>query len=259
MNFLEDILAHKKHSIKKLKAAKPVAELEKSPLFSRQILSFSEFIRDPLKNGIIAEFKRKSPSKGIINIKSEIGQVIRGYSLNGASAVSVLTEEKFFGGKNNDIIDIRDICPLPVLRKDFIIDEYQVIESRSSGADAILLIAAALKKKEVLKLACLARSLDLQVLLEIHNEQETDAFNEYVDVVGVNNRDLVTFRVDTGISADLAPKIPEKYVKISESGISSHETIKQLKKAGFDGFLMGEIFMKTEDPAAAFSEFVKKL
>jgi indole-3-glycerol phosphate synthase len=183
--------------------------------------------------------------------------VTTGYFRSGASALSILTDYDFFGGTDADLSCARELNPIPILRKDFIIDEYHIIESKAIGSDAILLIAAALDKYKVLKLSRLARSLGLQVLLEVHNAGELDCVNEYVNIVGVNNRDLSTFKVDTEISVQLASEIPPEFVRISESGISSVQTIKKLKKCGYQGFLIGESFMLTSDPVSAFSEFVK--
>lgn len=259
MNILEKIIAYKRKELVTNIKRTPVKKLESSMLFTREIIPLTDYILNPVKTGIIAEFKRKSPSKGIINRVSDIEQVTSGYCRYGASGISVLTDYEFFGGSSTDLSRARAVCPVPILRKDFIIDEYQIIETRAIGADVILLIAAALNKYRILQLARFARSIKLQVLLEIHDSVEIESVNEYIDIIGVNNRDLNTFRVNTKISIEMAGKIPEQFVKISESGISSPAILKELREAGYHGFLMGEIFMDTDDPVAAFSGFTKKI
>jgi indole-3-glycerol phosphate synthase len=258
MNILNYIIANKQKEVAEAKDHKAVSLLEGSPLFTRDVLKLTEYLSDPLKTGIIAEFKRMSPSKGVINDTADPGKVINGYSMKGASGVSVLTDTKFFGGKNSDLSGSRSVCSVPMLRKDFIIDEYQVVEARSSGADVILLIAAVLDEDKALSLARFAHSLDLQVLMEIHSKSEFSRINEYVDIVGVNNRDLNSFLVNINVSFELADILPSRMVKISESGISTPEKVKMLRKAGYQGFLMGEIFMKEVNPVAAFADFINK-
>lgn len=259
MTILDKIIENKRRELNLLTEATPVRDLENSILFKRQIISLSEFILDKSKTGIIAEFKRKSPSKGIINSLSTIEEVTSGYFREGASGVSVLTDTQFFGGSNADLLRARNKSIFPILRKDFIIDEYQVIESKSIGADAIILIAAALGKQEINNLSVLARSLGMEVLLEIHEPDELEKINQYVNIIGVNNRNLKTFEVNIDISEKLAAKIPNGFLKISESGISSPRVIKNLRVFGYNGFLIGEKFMGTPDPVKAFSEFVKDL
>jgi indole-3-glycerol phosphate synthase len=259
MNILEKIIAYKRKELAASIKRTPVKKLESSLLFSREIIPLTDYILNPAKTGIIAEFKRKSPSKGIINLVSDIEQVTSGYCRYGASGISVLTDNEFFGGSSTDLSRARAVCPVPILRKDFIINEYQIIEARAIGADVILLIAAALNKNRILQLARFARSIELQVLLEIHDSGEIETVNEFIDIIGVNNRDLNTFRVNTKISLEMAEKIPEQFVRISESGISSSAIVKELREAGYHGFLIGEIFMHTDDPVAAFSRFTKKI
>lgn len=259
MTILDKIIENKRRELNFLTEETPVRDLEKSRLFKRQIISLSEFLLDKSKTGIIAEFKRKSASRGIINSVSAIEEVTSGYFREGASGVSVLTDTQFFGGSNADLFCIREKSFFPILRKDFIIDEYQVIESKSIGADAILLIAAALGSKEILGFSRLARSLGMEVLLEIHEAVELDKLNQYVNIIGVNNRNLKTFEVNTEISEKLAEKIPDGVLKISESGITSSRVLKKLRVSGYNGFLIGEKFMCTSDPVNAFSEFVKEL
>lgn len=259
MTILDKILENKKMEINRLIKSVTLGDLEGSSLFERKVVSLSGSIIDKSKTGIIAEFKRKSPSKGIINSFSTVEEVTLGYCNGGASGLSVLTDSQFFGGSNEDLISARRKSALPILRKDFIIDEYQVIESKSIGADAILLIAAALNNSEILKLSRLAGSLGMEVLLEIHEESELEKINQYINIIGVNNRNLKTFEVNTVDSEMLAEKISSAFIKISESGISSSQMIRKLKAAGYDGFLIGEKFMSTADPVKAFFDFVKDL
>ena len=258
MNILETIIAKKKLKVAEKKVTKNIAELEKMPFFKRETFSLKEFLLNPGKTGIIAEFKRKSPSKGIINDGSVAGEVIRNYVNYGASAVSVLTDEPFFGGSLDDLLQARN-NDIPILRKDFIIDEYQLTESKAFGADIILLIAACLEIKQVQQLSSFAKSLGLNVLLEIHGENELHHICEEVDVVGVNNRDLKTFKLNINHSIELCKKIPSHKIKISESGLDDVKTVQYLKQNGFSGFLMGEKFMKEKDPGEAFHVFAKEL
>jgi indole-3-glycerol phosphate synthase len=258
MNILGKIIESKKAEVAGKKRDVPVSILERAPLFKKEIVSVIHFLKDPNRTGIIAEFKRKSPSKGIINSRATVKDVAEAYAANGASAVSILTDENFFGGSLSDLENVSDI-KVPRLRKDFIIDEYQVIESKAFGADIILLIAACLTPVEVKILSAIAKNLGLHVLLEIHNEDELGHITENIDVVGVNNRDLKNFTVDINRSIELAEKIPAGKIKISESGINDAASILLLKNAGFNGFLIGEKFMKTSDPGNAFKEFVKAL
>lgn len=213
---------------------------------------------DENRIGIIAEFKRKSPSKGIINDKVNVADVTKAYAANGASGLSILTDNHFFGGNNEDIITSRGIN-IPILRKEFIIDEYQIVEAKAIGADAILLIAAILTRDEVNNFTAKAHNLGLEVILEIHNEEELNHINNKIDIVGVNNRNLKTFEVDLNCSAHLSSLIGNEMIKISESGIHSISDISFLKGHGYNGFLIGENFMKQPDPGAAFLEFANSL
>ena len=258
MNILDTIIAKKKIEVEKRKREKTISELERMLFFKDKTFSFKEFLLRTDKTGIIAEFKRKSPSKGIINNCSFTADVTKDYVKYGASAVSVLTDEEFFGGSLNDLMEAR-INDIPILRKDFIIDEYQIIESKSYGADIILLIAACLSKEEVKRFSNFAKNIGLNVLLEIHNENELEHICNDVDVVGINNRDLKSFKVDLNHSIELCKKIPADKIKISESGIDGVETIRFLKQNGFSGFLIGEKFMKEKNPGKAFEDFVKEL
>lgn len=259
MTILEEIVAFKRSEVKYSKSKTPIKILEKNPFFERRAISLTAFLKDPAKSGIVAEFKRKSPSKGVINDKVIPEIVTKGYANAGASGLSVLTDNNYFGGTKEDLIKAREVNEIPILRKDFTIDEYQIIEAKAIGADVILLIAACLSKKETLAFAKLAKSLNLQVILEVHDEKELSHLNQYIDILGVNNRNLKTFEVDIRVSIDLVKKIPSDFLKISESGISLPDSIKRLRDNGYDGFLVGENFMKKEDPSKAFREFVNEL
>lgn len=260
MNILDKIVARKKEEVKEAKQNQSIKDLESKAAFSRNTYSLKDFLTDPNKTGIIAEFKRKSPSKGIINNNVTVEEVTTGYATAGASALSVLTDKDFFMGHEEDLITARKVNEIPILRKDFMVDEYQIIEAKSIGADIILLIAACLTAKEITDFAKLAKSLGLSTLLEVHSQEELDfSINPYIDVVGVNNRNLKDFTVSIDTSLQLAQTIPSDFLKISESAISNPETIKTLKKAGFNGFLIGENFMKTLNPGKSMEEFVKLL
>jgi indole-3-glycerol phosphate synthase len=258
MNILKDIVERKKIEVACKKSVAPTHELEKTLLFQRKPFSLKSFLLDFSRTGIIAEFKRKSPSKGDINAGADVAEITKGYTKYGASALSVLTDQDFFGGGSEDLIKAR-INDLPILRKDFIIDEYQVIESKSIGADTILLIAACLTPEEVKRLARFAKQLHLEVILEIHAEEELGHICSETEIIGINNRDLKTFEVNIERSLKMAEKIPADRIKIAESGISSVENIMLFKESGFSGFLIGENFMKEKNPSIAFASFVKHL
>ncbi len=258
MNILDTIIAHKKNEVAERKAQTPVAVLEKNVLFSRPVLSLRQFLLDEQRTGIIAEFKRRSPSKGIINAQADVVQVTGAYSGNGASGLSVLTDEYFFGGSTEDLLKAR-VNPIPILRKDFIIDEYQLVEARAMGADVVLLIAACLSPAQVKQLAATARSLQLEVLLELHDESELVHICDDTGLIGINNRNLKTFEVDIERSLAMATRLPAGTIKIAESGIYSAANIRLFRDHGFHGFLIGENFMKEPDPGAAFASFVAEL
>ncbi len=258
MNILDKIIANKKIEVAQRKAITSIAELEKRKFFFKETLSLNKFLLDNTKTGIIAEYKRKSPSKGIINSHSTVEEVTTGYAKFGASGISVLTDEEFFGGNLNDLLEAT-INEVPLLRKDFMIDEYQIIEAKAYGAEVILLIASCLSKQEIKQLAATAKGLGLEVLLEIHNAEELNHICYDIDVVGVNNRNLKTFEVNINNSLQLINKIPTEKPAISESGMSNVETIVTLRQAGFKGFLIGENFMKEANPAMAFENFVHEL
>jgi indole-3-glycerol phosphate synthase len=254
MNILEEIVAFKRQEVEKKKGEMPVAELQQERYFERSTLSLKKYLVHTRKNGIIAEYKRKSPSKGIINNRDSVEAVTNAYTAYGASGISILTDYKFFGGSLDDLMSARD-NGLPLLRKDFMIDEYQLIEAKAYGADVILLIAACLSKDEVRSMAESAKKLGLEVLLELHDESELDHICEFVDLVGVNNRNLKTFEVNLEHSVRMAEKIGDGFLKVAESGINSAQDVHYLKEHGFSGFLIGEYFMKQQSPAAAFKEF----
>jgi len=260
MDILSEIVANKRKEVAAQKALYPVKLLERSDFFEGKPVSLKHYIRREDKSGIIAEFKRKSPSKGIINPHATVEKTSIGYMQAGASGLSVLTDKEYFGGTLEDLKTARNFNFCPILRKDFMIDEYQVIEAKSAGADVILLIAAVLSKEEIEKLGGFAQSLGMEVLLEVHNEEELNqSITDKVDLVGVNNRDLKRFVTDIQISKDLAEKIPNEFLKVSESGISNPDTIRDLKTYGFEGFLIGETFMKTGRPEKTAHEFIKQL
>jgi indole-3-glycerol phosphate synthase len=258
MNILDKIIEHKKEEVARNKKFLPHDQLSQSPNFDRVVFSLKQFLLDETKTGIIAEFKRQSPSKGIINSSADVLEVTKWYTENGASCLSILTDAHFFGGSADDLCKAR-VNDIPILRKDFIIDEYQIVEAKAMGADVILLIAACLSPEIVQELAFFAKSLGLEVLLEIHNDYELKHICDEVDFVGVNNRDLRTFMVDINRSIELGEKIPANKIKIAESGISNIETINIFKEAGFKGFLTGEHFMKAENPGETFRQFVRQL
>ncbi len=258
-NILDRIVATKKMEVELRKGLLSTAVLERYPDFSRPTISLDASLRAGERTGIIAEFKRRSPSKGIINDRSSVEDVVTAYEQYGASAISVLTDEQYFGGANADLMMAREAVNIPLLRKEFIIDEYQLVEARAIGADLILLIAACLTPAEVRSLAGTARSLGLEVLLELHAEQELEHVCPDVNFVGINNRDLKTFRVDIDRSLAMADKLGKDALKIAESGISGPEQVDFFRQAGFQGFLIGENFMKAEDPARAFRDFTEKI
>ena len=256
---LDEIVQFKKQLLAYKKQVVIVSELETRPLFSRSCFKLTDFLSNS-PFGIIAEHKRRSPSKPHLNFKTDVFKVAERYQKAGVSGMSVLTEQKYFGGSLEDLLLARASVNIPLLRKDFMVDEYQIIESKAHGADVILLIAACLTPQEVKSYSGLARQLGMQSILEVHNQTELeDYICETVDIVGVNNRNLKTFEVSLDTSYNLLEKIPEAFLKISESGISTTEEIIKLKQAGFDGFLLGETFMKAEDPGHKASEFINEL
>lgn len=258
-NILENIVHERRKLVQQLKNIVPAEAWKMMPFFKKECISLKESLANELHSGIIAEFKRASPSKGEINSTAAVFNVASDYELYGASAVSILTEPVFFKGNNDDILNVADLLTIPILRKDFIIEEYQLFESKALGADVILLIAACLSPKEVKDLSGVAKNLGLEVLLELHNENELGHICESIDLVGVNNRNLKTFEVDIEHSVRMSEKIGDGFIKIAESGITDVKVIQYLKEYGFKGFLMGEYFMKEKNPGLAFKNFVQQL
>ncbi len=267
MDILETIIANKRLEVVRQKEAVPLELLLNfgSKRLSCKTVSMRQAL-ERSQSGIIAEFKRRSPSKGWLHPNAKVKDVVPAYEKGGASACSILTDGDFFGGSFTDLQHARPLVKLPLLRKDFIIDEYQLYQARVMGADAILLIAASLTKEECKRLASIAHQLELEVLLEVHSEEELSRLNENVDMLGVNNRHLGTFHTDVENSFRLIERMKseagegrEAPLFISESGISAPEVVKRLRNAGFRGFLMGEFFMKTENPGEALEQFIKKM
>jgi len=259
MKILDKIVRDKKLEVDKLNSNSSIKELESSSLFSRQCISLKDSILKS-SGGIICEFKRRSPSNKNINYKSNISEVVKGYQKAGAAGLSILTNKQYFGGDIQDILEIRDISSIPILRKEFIISEYQIIEAKSIGSDAILLIASILSEEEIKNYSSLAKDIGLEVLLEIHHAVELEKISgENIDIIGVNNRDLDTLEIDLQNSVELYSRIPNSFVKISESGISKVESILKLREVGYQGFLIGENFMKTDDPFESAYNFIKEV
>lgn len=260
MSILDKIVFRKREEVALAKQTVSIKQLEAFTNFNRTPLVFKDFLLDQSRTGIIAEFKRRSPSKGLINGTAEVEIVTKAYNEAGASALSVLTDNDFFGGKADDLIAARAANDIPILRKDFMIDEYQILEAKAWGADLILLIASILTPKEIDTYGKFAQSLGLSVLLEVHNLEELErSISMNVNAVGVNNRNLGDFTVNIQTSFDLVDKIPNNLLKISESAIDNPDVIKELKAVGYHGFLIGENFMKTNDPGQAIKEFVTRL
>ncbi|MGN7990498.1 indole-3-glycerol phosphate synthase TrpC [Pedobacter sp. 22226] len=259
-NILDKIVLRKKEEIAAAKALVSINDLEHSVHFKRKPYIFKDFLLADDRTGIIAEFKRRSPSKGLINGIADVAEVTQAYNAAGASALSVLTDVDFFGGKTDDILAARAANNIPILRKDFMIDEYQILEAKAWGADIILLIASILTPQQINDFGKFAKDLGLNVLLEVHNLEELErSICPNLDAIGVNNRNLADFTVNIQTSFDLVNKIPDEFLKISESAISNPQTIKELKAAGFNGFLIGENFMKTDNPGASIKEFVAQI
>lgn len=267
LTILDKIIAQKKIEVEQNKQIIHQTELEKSIYFDKKTNSLFDKLTE--KVGIIAEIKRQSPSKGVINVNfpKEIGQertdfvrnLAQGYTQADASGLSILTDKMFFSGDDNDLKDARTITNIPILRKEFIIDEYQIWEAKAMGADVILLIAACLSKEQTKFLAKKAKEIGLEILLEIHKKEEIDYIDSSIDLVGVNNRNLHNFEVSVDNSLQLAEKIPNECIKISESGLNGLSDIHLLMEVGFRGFLMGEVFMKTENPAAALKKITERM
>ncbi|MEC3907153.1 indole-3-glycerol phosphate synthase TrpC [Tamlana sp. 2201CG12-4] len=259
MNILDKITLDKRKEVDLRKHLIPVSQLEQSVLFERATISLANNLRQS-NSGIIAEHKRRSPSKSIINNGLNVQDVAKGYEDAGVCGMSVLTDGKYFGGSLDDLLTARASCNLPLLRKEFIIDEYQIIEAKAYGADVILLIAAILTREEIKHFSECAKSLNLNVLLEVHNEEELHkSIMPSLDMLGVNNRNLKTFEVSLETSKNLSHSIPDDFVKVSESGISNIDAIKELQPYGYQGFLIGENFMKTDNPGVSATNFINTL
>ncbi len=260
MTILDKITAYKKEEVAKLRREVSLESLLKSPQFKRTPISLKEALTAAHSTGIIAEFKRQSPSKGAINAKADVAQVTQDYLVAGVAAQSILTDAHFFGGSILDLIKAREVNKtVPILRKDFIVDAFQIIEAKAIGADVILLIAACLTKKQLKDFGSLASDLGLEVLYEVHTKTELEKFDLNKKIIGINNRNLKTFKVDLEQSLALADAIPNSCIKVSESGISHPKIVMGLKEYGFKGFLIGENFMKTDNPGTACKEFINEL
>ena len=258
MNILDKIVAHKKTEVAVRKQAASIKDLEMRSAFATPVRSLAASLLKENSTGIIAEFKRKSPSKGFIKQNADVAEITAAYTKYGAACLSFLTDENFFGGADADLMQAR-ANDIPILRKDFIVDEYQIMEAKSIGADVVLLIAACLTPTEVEHLAKVAVELGLETILELHAEEELAHICDATKIVGINNRDLKTFNVDIERSLRMAEKLPADKIKIAESGIDKIEDILLFKQNGFKGFLIGEYFMKQPDTPAAFETFVEQL
>lgn len=256
MNILDIIVHHKKREVAKRKSLYPLAMLQESIYYDTTPLSLKQYLKRNDKSGVIAEFKRRSPSKPEINIYADPESISIGYMQSGASALSILTDEEYFGGKSEDLSTARKFNYCPILRKDFIIGNYQIHEAKSIGADAILLIAEILTQEQVAGLSATAKELGLEVLLEMHDASQINKITRNIDIVGVNNRDLKTFKTNVKSSLDIIKELPDDICKISESGIHYAEQMIELSNAGFDGFLIGEKFMASPDPIAACAQLI---
>ncbi|GAA3637923.1 indole-3-glycerol phosphate synthase TrpC [Flavivirga jejuensis] len=259
MTILDKIVKDKRKEVDLRKGLIPITQLEQSVLFERETISLANKLRHS-DSGIIAEHKRRSPSKSVINQNLNVQDVAKGYEDAGVCGMSVLTDGKYFGGSLDDLLLAKASCNLPLLRKEFIIDEYQLLEAKAYGADVILLIAAILSREEIKQFSEFAKSLNLDVLLEVHNEEELHkSVMSSLDMLGVNNRNLKTFDVNLETSKTLSELIPNDFVKVSESGISNIEAIQELKPYGYQGFLIGENFMKTDNAGESAKQFIKSL
>lgn len=261
MDILQEIVAHKRIEVKRFKQQLSEQEIHRrvEAILDFSVPSMSKALTAS-ESGIIAEFKRRSPSKGWIKEEGKAEEIPLSYQEHGAAALSILTDEQYFGGKDDFIRIARHAgVHIPILYKNFIIDEYQLFQARLCGASAVLLIAADLSKEECQSLLSTAHGLGLEVLLEMHSEEELEYAEMEPDMCGINNRNLGTFITDVQNSFRLAELLPKDSVKVSESGISNPDTVKALRLAGFRGFLIGETFMKTSDPGKALKDFISKL
>ena len=259
MSILSEIIRHKIAEVDERKSLYPTKLLEKSIYFNTEPVSLRKYLQREDKSGIIAEFKTKSPSKGDINPYADVEKISVGYMQAGASALSILTDQKYFGGNAQNLTKARKYNYCPILQKDFFVDEYQILEAKSIGADAILLISSALPKTKIKNMAKLATSMGLEVLFEVHHMEELDKLNEYIEIVGVNNRDLKTFETNINQSIEMAAIIPDSLLKVSESGINDAESLIKLRSYGYQGFLIGENFMRTANPGRACKELISDI
>lgn len=261
MMILEKIISFKKQEVAKIKSEVPVKKLVESPMFKRTPLSLKASLTESNSTGIIAEFKRQSPSKGIINDKATVTEVTNGYLDANVAGQSILTDTSFFGGTMADLMEARNSNQIkPILRKDFVVDGFQIVEAKAIGADVILLIATCLTSGQLKNYGQLATDLGLEVLYEVHTQEDLDKIGDLDNkIIGINNRNLKTFEVDLEHSIKLSEQIPSSAIKVSESGISSPRVITGLKEYGFQGFLIGENFMKTENPGEACKEFIDQI
>jgi len=260
MTILEKIKQYKLKEVAQTEINKTVYQLQNEPYFLRQTYSLKQRLQDETQSGIIAEFKRASPSKGIIHKNADVKKITTSYKKAKATALSVLTDSHFFQAQKNDFATARKYNSIPILRKDFIVSPYQILETKAMGADVMLLIASILSAKEIQRFAKMAKNIGLEVLLEVHTKSEIEEkFCDEIDIIGINNRNLHTFEVDIENSIKLAQSLPNNLPKIAESGINDTATLLRLKKNGFQGFLIGERFMKQEKPAVACRQFVNTL
>lgn len=259
MSILKEIVANKQQEVSQRKRAVSLLELESMPNFTKECLSFKEHLLNPEKLGIIAEFKRRSPSKGIINAKAEAKNVTSGYQAGGASALSVLTETSYFDGSDIDLTEAKSVTSIPIIRKDFVVDIFQIAESKALGADAILLIAEVLEKEQLSEYLAYAHEIGLQALIEVHGESDLIKLPSAAQIIGVNSRNLNTFDVNLNHSAHMLSLLPQAVVKVAESGITSVEDYLTLKQIGFDAFLIGEFFMRNQNPGKACLNFTNAI
>ena len=257
MNILDQIIEHKYKEVAWRKELVPIEVLKKSKYFNRSTISLKSKLQS--EAGIIAEFKRKSPSKGIIRAKAEVTTITKAYELAGASACSILTDEQYFDGKDQDILNVRDLLNISILRKEFIIDPYQIVEAKSIGADLILLIAECLTHDQVNEFTKQAHDVGLEVLMELHFPEELEKWNPDIDLLGINNRNLKSFETGIHRSLEIAPSLPKESIWVSESGLQGSAELRALMEVGYRGFLIGETFMKADEPGAVCANFVTDL
>jgi len=258
MDILDKIIAFKRNEVRAAKKQFPVSNLETSSFFKLEMPSFFKAL-EKSEPSIIGEFKRKSPSKGVINSSANVEEVTKGYQEGGIAALSILTDKEFFGGNNIDLQNAASFASVPLLRKEFIIDDYQVIESKSIGASAILLISSVLSKKDIARLSELTFNLGMDVLFEIHDEKDLDKLDNKIKIIGVNNRNLKTFKVSFENSSNLIRLLPANCLKVAESGFQTTDDVKRLYLSGYNAFLIGEKFMGSVNPGKTASDFINDL